>query len=248
MADGCVVQAKVCTKCLIQKPNTIEFFARKRSGKRLLYARCRPCLREDEAKVRAKPFLGGTERTCNACGIAKPATHEHFQPRKARSSGFRGTCRVCVQKKDTTTRAARGGTPRSYYAAWNSANRDKLKEYGKRAREREGYQTKLSRRISCLVRSRLKSANSRRDGDTTWRDVLGYDVPDLLRHLERQFLRDMTWKNMEKWHIDHIVPVSSFEFSSITDPGFRAAWALTNLRPLWAIENIAKGAKRIFPL
>jgi 5-methylcytosine-specific restriction endonuclease McrA len=46
------------------------------------------------------------------------------------------------------------------------------------------------------------------------------------------------------WHIDHIIPISSFSFSSPEDPEFKAAWALTNLRPLWAAQNISKGAKR----
>jgi hypothetical protein len=55
----------------------------------------------------------------------------------------------------------------------------------------------------------------------------------------------MSWDNVGKWHIDHIIPLSSFRFTSMDDPEFRAAWALSNLRPMWATENILKGARRL---
>jgi hypothetical protein len=58
----------------------------------------------------------------------------------------------------------------------------------------------------------------------------------------------MTWENYGKgpgrWHIDHIVPRTAFNFQSADDPAFRACWAITNLRPLWSAENIRKHAKR----
>ena len=89
-------------------------------------------------------------------------------------------------------------------------------------------------------------ANSLRDGKNgrSWEALVGYAATDLMAHLERQFLPGMTWSNRNRWHIDHIVPVSSFEFTTPDCPGFKAAWALSNLRPLWATENIRKSAKR----
>lgn len=75
-------------------------------------------------------------------------------------------------------------------------------------------------------------------------EVLGYSVADLKAHLERQFGRGMDWSAFfaGKIHIDHIVPLSQFDTSTLED--FQAAWALSNLRPMWARENIAKGARR----
>jgi len=64
-----------------------------------------------------------------------------------------------------------------------------------------------------------------------------------MRHLERQFLSGMSWGNRSEWHIDHIRPLASFSFEAVDDPDFKAAWALTNLRPLWGADNIRKGAK-----
>lgn len=78
----------------------------------------------------------------------------------------------------------------------------------------------------------------------SWREFVPYTLEELMAHLERQFLPGMTWDNRRQWHIDHIVPLASFTFTSPDDPEFRAAWALTNVRPLWAKDNIRKSAKR----
>ena len=52
------------------------------------------------------------------------------------------------------------------------------------------------------------------------------------------------YKKSEKtWQISHIIPQSSFNFSFIGDPEFLKCWALENLRPLEANENMKKGAK-----
>jgi 5-methylcytosine-specific restriction endonuclease McrA len=51
----------------------------------------------------------------------------------------------------------------------------------------------------------------------------------------------MTWENFGDWHVDHRVPLASFNYASADDPEFRAAWALTNLQPLWKRENLRKG-------
>lgn len=70
---------------------------------------------------------------------------------------------------------------------------------------------------------------------------LGYEVEDLARHLESGFLDGMTWENYGEWHVDHIKPCSLFDQH---DPSqFAECWALSNLQPLWAIDNIKKGAK-----
>jgi len=74
----------------------------------------------------------------------------------------------------------------------------------------------------------------------SWQALAGYSTAQLMAHLERQFLPGMTWENFGAWHIDHRRPLASYAFKSTDDPDFRAAWALTNLQPLWAVDNMRK--------
>jgi len=71
--------------------------------------------------------------------------------------------------------------------------------------------------------------------------ILGYSAKDLCAHIESQFEPGMSWQNRGAWHIDHIKSVSSFFNEGITDP--KIINALSNLRPLWAQDNLNKGAK-----
>lgn len=98
-------------------------------------------------------------------------------------------------------------------------------------------------RISRNLRSRLRSAlRGRAKRGSAVRD-LGCSVEELMAHIESKFHHQMTWENYGKWHIDHIRPLSSFNLS---DPEqVKAACHFTNLQPLWAKDNISKGAKSV---
>lgn len=77
-------------------------------------------------------------------------------------------------------------------------------------------------------------------GGRHWESLVGYSLETLKTHLERQFLPGMAWSNYGEWHIDHIIPVSAFNFEKPEDLDFKRCWALKNLRPLWAKDNVSK--------
>ena len=68
--------------------------------------------------------------------------------------------------------------------------------------------------------------------------LLGCTIEFLRSHLEFQFTDGMTWENYPLWHIDHIVPCCSFNLSKEEEQS--KCFHYSNLRPLWAEENIAK--------
>jgi hypothetical protein len=71
-------------------------------------------------------------------------------------------------------------------------------------------------------------------------EMLGYTAEQLTEHLERQFAKGMSWDNYGEWHIDHITPIATFATSGDIEPA--KVNCLTNLRPMWAKENMSKGA------
>lgn len=149
------------------------------------------------------------------------------------------------------------------FSLWRESNPDKLRaaqraiddkrkdcphrRASRRESSRKGWAARrgvpkfaIDHRMGQLVRGALKRAKAGRK----WDGLVGYSVEDLMRHLERQFQRGMGWHNMGDWHIDHILPKSSFKYASAEDDEFKACWALSNLRPLWAEENLRKSARR----
>jgi hypothetical protein len=215
--------------------------------------------------------VSALSKICSKCGEEKPLLEFH----KALDCkfGVRAHCKVCARRdannyhhnnRDRVTarmRARRLESPeqsRAYFRAWQHANKSKRAAYKRAWIERypERYRASVrasherrkavpQHRLEAAIRSGVhKRLKGQRPSRRTF-DMLGYAVEELMAHLERQFLPKMTWANFGEWHIDHIVPLSSFDYETPDDPDFRRAWALPNLRPMWGRDNIAKGAKRL---
>jgi hypothetical protein len=76
-------------------------------------------------------------------------------------------------------------------------------------------------------------------------EILQYSPEELATHLENQFTEGMTWENYGEWHVDHKLPITSFNFQEIGDNEFMRCWSLDNLQPMWGDENIKKSNKMI---
>jgi hypothetical protein len=71
--------------------------------------------------------------------------------------------------------------------------------------------------------------------------AVGCSAEHLRAHLESKFEPGMMWNNYGEWHVDHIRPCASFDLSDPKQLAECFNWS--NLQPLWAKENISKGAK-----
>ena len=74
-------------------------------------------------------------------------------------------------------------------------------------------------------------------------DILQYTPEELINHLEKQFTDTMTWENYGIWHVDHKLPITSFDIQEMGDEEFMRCWCLDNLQPMWGEENIRKSNK-----
>jgi len=155
-----------------------------------------------------------------------------------------------------------------YAKEWRENNREEANEYAREYREknkeeisikhkewRENNKEEINKRqnnrkksdinykLACNLRSRLRSAikNNYKSGSAV-RD-LGCSIPRLRIYLESKFQSGMTWDNWGLWHIDHIIPLSSFNLENREE--LLKAVNYINLQPLWAKDNFSKGDKII---
>jgi hypothetical protein len=110
-------------------------------------------------------------------------------------------------------------------------------------RQRQRYQTDPEYMLLIRLRSRIRYAvragAAQKKGNC--RTLIGCNATEFCSYIESLFAPGMSWQNKQEWHIDHIIPVSAFDLTS--EEGQQAAFHYTNMRPLWAHENIKKGAK-----
>jgi len=99
----------------------------------------------------------------------------------------------------------------------------------------------LRRRMSTALRNAMLS---KKESSARIMDYIGCSIIELRAYLEAQFKPGMTWSNHGNagWHIDHVMPLSGFDLTNKEDT--KKAWHYTNLRPLWAKENLRKHNKK----
>lgn len=136
---------------------------------------------------------------------------------------------------------------------YKKINKDKIrknaKEYYQNNKEkRRIYQNKkrstdYNYRLITNLRSRInifvKSKKIIKKNKT--RELIGVTPDALKEHLEKSFTVGMSWENYGKWHIDHIIPLSSAK----TEEELYRLCHYTNLQPLWAEDNLKKSNKLI---
>ena len=133
---------------------------------------------------------------------------------------------------------------RKYHGTWREENKEHVNKYKRdyeRTRRAENPKYRLGIRTRTAVWQLLKERGVKKTNKTF--ALLGYTIEELMTHLEKQFTEGMTWDNYGEWHVDHIRPMTSFNFTSSDDPEFKECWDLSNLQPLWWNDNLSKGPR-----
>jgi len=222
------MNTKSCSKCCTEYTITEEFFRRVSRSSHRFRSWCRSCEKEYSKEYRKK----NKEKVAD---------------------------RIKKWRDENPDRVAK--YRREYQQKWVSQNREKqrkyMKEYRRKNKEKIAAQelTYQKRRYAedpvwraritisrAIYRGIIRSESIK--NSNTWH-LLPYTPEELLDHLETQFKTGMTRDNYgSMWHIDHIVPQAhpDMVYGSIDDPKFLKCWALANLQPLFAHENLHKGS------
>ena len=196
-------------------------------------------------------------KTCSGCGQRKDLLCFHKMSKS--SDGLNGRCKECVKKYYEENKHKYPSN--KYYKKNRKKILKRKKEYGKKNRKeiskkrKERYHSDKGYRIVQNLRTRARDAISNRSLSGIM--LLGYDQEKhgtkinfrdfLISYLESLFQEGMSWENYgnpngdhtECWHIDHIMPCSSFNLQKVSEQ--KKCFHYTNLQPLWAEDNLLKG-------
>ena len=158
---------------------------------------------------------------------------------------------------------------KDYYE--DESNREKRRELERansKIRRQNDPVYKLRKYISGKINSQLKKSGNSKNGES-YLDYFDYSIDTLKENIELLFYNPdnldannkswMTWENNGVynpktwddndsstwvWNLDHITPQSDLPFISMEEDNFKKCWALGNLRPLSAKQNILDGTRR----
>jgi hypothetical protein len=213
---------KVCLKCNLLKDE--KLFSKLKTGKDGLRPRCKECIKFESATY----YVNNRE-------IINNKNKQYWNENKTLLNGWQ----------------------KQYYI---DHKRDKSKYYShekRRIRENNRLKTdpnfKLRKCINRMIKRRISKNGSIVNN-------INYSFQDLREHLENQFEPWMNWSNWGTysklswndhdtstwtWQIDHIIPHSTFKYTSMEDQAFKDCWKLSNLRPYSAKQNQLDGISKI---
>lgn len=253
---------KICTKCLIER-DFEQFNKRSKSKDGLTYV-CKIC----EKNRQQKRYQDNKEEICartNAYYHENKKLYSEWN--KSNYQENKADIRKRHKKNYEENREAVLARLKKYKSEnlelvkeqsknWRLRNQDKVKQWSKdyyeNNKEKVLKRTAKNRskrykndpffalisNMRCRISEALKDNNTRKSKRS--HEYLGCTWHELAIHIERQFSQGMTWENKGKWHVDHIIPLASAKTINDLEPLLH----FTNLRPLWADDNMKKSNKR----
>lgn len=97
-------------------------------------------------------------------------------------------------------------------------------------------------RLKDNIRGKIRKAIKNKNGNKfkTFSELLGCTFEEACKRIEQQWQPGMSWDNygLKGWHIDHIKPINTFDLTCIEEQ--KKCFHYTNLRPLWAKDNLKR--------
>ena len=163
-------------------------------------------------------------KTCSICKDVKKLNEFHINKIRGK---IRAECKLCASK-----------SRKKYYKNNREYTIKQTNNY-KNERRKVDPAFKLERNMRCRLYHALKKDNSYKADKSMI--LVGCTPTFLKEYLEAKFKDGITWDNYGEWHVDHIIPCASFDLTKEEEQ--KKCFHYTNLQPLWAEENLSKGAK-----
>jgi hypothetical protein len=219
------VENKTCTKCCDVLPASM--FNKDAYSKDGLKSMCKSCYSSirKQSIMKSKQYDYATlvkEKHCKKCDLVKPISE--FSTNRKSVDNYSYICKDCTPKSQWT---------KEQQAASHKKHCEK---------ESVAIYRKLRLSQNNRIAYALKTHGLVKGKRTI--EYLGCSLDFLREWFEYQFKgTNMSWMNHGTWEIDHVTPCASFDLTKEEQAHTCFHWS--NLRPLWATENIRKRDKII---
>ncbi len=237
-----------CTCCGIEKEETTDnYFLRTKTNS--FTARCKVC-----CAIKAKEYR---EENKDICVERSKKYREKNKDKIAAKKKEKNREKNKEKIKSTPPPMTRQARSKKYYKENKEQIIKKVYIY-KKARLAVDPEFRLRKNISNIVNLYITRNGGKKNGKTHSK-YMPWTYAELATHLESLFEPWMSWDNYGaysantwidgdestyKWSIDHIIPQADLPYDSMDHPNFKKCWALENLRPLSAKQNLLDGANR----
>jgi hypothetical protein len=213
------MKTKTCKQCQQEYPATAEYFHR--NGK-YFQSYCKPCQSQIVKKYNGRYVEKNKQyRQKNKEKISE-WHKKHYQENKEK-----------LLEQSRERYRANSGAICERTKKYREDNIEWYRAYKREYHNKNKLQRNISRGVWGCLKGKQKQSRSI--------EYLGCSIEELWIHLESMFQEGMTRENYGEWHVDHIRPLSSWDFEIETECKLREAWHYTNLQPLWAKDNLSKG-------
>ena len=252
---------KTCSRCKDAK--SIEHFTKDKNQKDGIAIYCKPCRKvmrqesylrnRDKSLAKMKEYreanfekVSATKKRCYQAKkeeyLAKNKAYyqENKEQALAKCAEYRAKNKEKIRVRDRAYKKANRAELNRKQLEYQKRVADKINDYSRNyVRERRKRDKVYALKENIRGRFRYELAKRGETKHTKANDYLGCSWLELQEYLKGQFTDGMSWDNYGDWHVDHIIPLAIAENR---DELIKLCHH-TNLRPLWASDNISKGAK-----
>ena len=249
----------ICTKCNIEKEAVRKNYEW-RNDQQKFRKTCRLCVKTQKAHYYVKNKCEIIKRVKkyrkdNIDSVRKyDRERGKLQKRKIAAAEYRNKNIHKIKKQKKEYYKDNSNEIKLKVSNYRKQNRYKINKYYRERRINDIF-FRLSDNIRSIVKQAIRRSFGSKNRKSTLK-FLPYSINELKTHLESQFKPWMNWNNWGRynsamwddndsstwtWQIDHIIPQSYLPYDSMDHPNFQKCWALSNLRPLSAKQNIIDG-------
>lgn len=243
------MENKVCKNCNMDLPISEFYIKDKKRG--TYVARCKKCIYKSRIEYlnTYNSIPENRERIRDNCKKhkKKKALENRLIKQKLKEDALILLNIEKERKSQELERKRLEKEERNRMIAYKKTDEYKVEQKNKdKARRYERWKNKFKNDPLFALKKRLRTlirGSFRKSGYTNFtmktESIVGISYNEFKIYMESKFVNGMSWDNRGEWHIDHIIPLSSAK----SEDELIALSHYTNLQPLWAMDNLKKGAR-----